>query len=237
MKSFLAFFVLSLSYKLILGRDIEREMTIEVQPGREECFYQDIIAGETLDLEYQVIDGGQGNLDINYYVAGPQGNILVQDNKKSDAAHRTTMSESGDYKICWDNSYSRFNSKTVFFGLIIESDDDNDQEALWGEGIQGSPYKEEDIYEMKVEDIKDSVDRIRAHLTKSRFLQDQLRAFEARDRNIAENNYSRVNRMSLLNLAVMLVTGLIQVLLLRSLFDEKSRLHKLWKKGSSSSYS
>lgn len=64
------------------------------------------------------------------------------------------MSESGDYKICWDNSYSRFNSKTVFFGLIIESDDDNDQEALWGEGIQGSPYKEEDIYEMKVEDIK-----------------------------------------------------------------------------------
>ncbi|RXG68975.1 Transmembrane emp24 domain-containing protein 1 [Armadillidium vulgare] len=218
MKSFLAFLVLSLSYKLILGRDIEREMTIEVQPGREECFYQDIIAGETLDLEYQVIDGGQGNLDINYYVAGPQGNILVQDNKKSDAAHR-------------------FNSKTVFFGLIIESDDDNDQEALWGEGIQGSPYKEEDIYEMKVEDIKDSVDRIRAHLTKSRFLQDQLRAFEARDRNIAENNYSRVNRMSLLNLAVMLVTGLIQVLLLRSLFDEKSRLHRLWKKGSSSSYS
>lgn len=54
MKSFLAFLVLSLSYKLILGRDIEREMTIEVQPGREECFYQDIIAGETLDLEYQV---------------------------------------------------------------------------------------------------------------------------------------------------------------------------------------
>lgn len=68
-----------------------------------------------------------------------------------------------------------------------------------------------DSYKQTFIPFQDSVDRIRAHLTKSRFLQDQLRAFEARDRNVAENNYSRVNRMSLLNLAVMLVTGLIQV--------------------------
>ena len=42
---------------------------------------------------------------------------------------RTTMSEAGDYKICFDNLFSRFNTKTVFFGLVIESDEDDDQEG------------------------------------------------------------------------------------------------------------
>lgn len=55
------------------------------------------------------------------------------------------------------------------------------------------------------------MDRIRSHLTKSRFMQDQLRAYEARDRNIAESNYSKVNVWSIINISVMLVTGVIQV--------------------------
>ena len=55
------------------------------------------------------------------------------------------------------------------------------------------------------------MDRIRGHLTKSRIMQDQLRAYEARDRNIAENNYTKVNNWSLINIIVMVVTGFIQV--------------------------
>lgn len=42
-------------------------------------------------------------------------------------------------------------------------------------------------------------------------MQDQLRANEARDRNVAENNYAKVNTWSLVNISVMLVTGIIQV--------------------------
>lgn len=36
------------------GRDIEREMTVEVKSGTEECFYEMVKSGETLDVEYQV---------------------------------------------------------------------------------------------------------------------------------------------------------------------------------------
>lgn len=35
-------------------RDFEREFTIRINPGTEECFYQDIEAEEALDIEYQV---------------------------------------------------------------------------------------------------------------------------------------------------------------------------------------
>lgn len=59
--------------------------------------------------------------------------------------------------------------------------------------------------------FQDAMGRIRAHLTKSRFMQDQLRAYEARDRNVAENNCTKVNTWSMINIIVMIVTGMIQV--------------------------
>ncbi|XP_076034468.1 transmembrane emp24 domain-containing protein 1-like [Oratosquilla oratoria] len=222
---------------LVYARDIEKEMTVEVGPGTQECFYQDVKQGEILDVEYQVIDGGQGDLDIDFSVTKPKGGVIIQDFRKPEGSHRHTADEEGDYRICWDNTFSRFNSKTIFFGIMIENDnDDDDDEGLWDEGFENSITAEE-VYEMKVDDIKDAMDRIRGHLTKSRFMQDQLRAYEARDRNVAESNYTRVNTWSLVNISVMIVTGLIQVMLLRSLFDEKSRFHRMWKKGTTSPYS
>jgi protein ERP2 len=53
--------------------------------------------------------------------------------------------------------------------------------------------------------------RVRTHLTKVRHIQDTLRAFEARDRNVAESNYVRVNYWSIIQIGVMLLVGLIQV--------------------------
>ena len=64
------------------------------------------------------------------------------------------MTEEGDYKVCWDNSISHFNSKTVFFGLMVENEDDDDDD-LWDDGLEASVTAEE-IYEMKIEDIKAS---------------------------------------------------------------------------------
>jgi len=32
----------------------EKEMTISIDPGREECFYQPVKRGEGIDIEYQV---------------------------------------------------------------------------------------------------------------------------------------------------------------------------------------
>ena len=60
--------------------------------------------------------------------------------------------------------------------------------------------------------------------------QDQIRAQEFRDRSIAEHNFERVNFWSILQLSVMVFAGFVQVMLVRSLFDEKSYLFALWKR-------
>lgn len=46
---------------------LEREMTVEVPAGAEECFFESVELGQILEVEYQVIDGGQQNeLEINF---------------------------------------------------------------------------------------------------------------------------------------------------------------------------
>ena len=76
---------------------------------------------------------------------------------------------------------------------------------------------------------QDSVAKVRGQLTQAQQYQDQLRAFEARDRNTAESNFSRVNFWSIIHLVCLLLTGFVQVVMLKSLFDEKSAIRRVWK--------
>lgn len=69
--------------------------------------------------------------------------------------------------------------------------------------------------------FQDTINSVKARLGKSLQIQNVLRAFEARDRNLQESNYERVNVWSCTNLVLMLVVSGIQVYVLRSLFEDK----------------
>uniref|UniRef100_A0A3B1JJ60 Transmembrane p24 trafficking protein 5 n=1 Tax=Astyanax mexicanus TaxID=7994 RepID=A0A3B1JJ60_ASTMX len=80
------------------------------------------------------------------------------------------------------------------------------------------------IVTQKYHDIKNPYrDNRIARLGKSLQIQTVLRAFEARDRNLQESNYERVNVWSCTNVVLMVVVSCIQVYLLRSLFDDKRK--------------
>jgi len=48
-------------------------------------------------------------------------------------------------------------------------------------------------YLFQVQDIESSLGTIREKMSRSRHLQDQLKAFEYRDRSVAEHNFERIN--------------------------------------------
>lgn len=59
--------------------------------------------------------------------------------------------------MCWDNTFSRFNSKTVFFEIIVESDDDDDDDERDPWDIDFENYgvmSPEEFYDMKIKDIQ-----------------------------------------------------------------------------------
>ena len=71
---------------------------------------------------------------------------------------------------------------------------------------------------------------IDSSLRKAINIQDQIRVTDLKDRSVAEHNFERVNFMSIFYLIVLVTSGLIQVILLRSLFDDKSMVNTLWSK-------
>ncbi|CAI9565934.1 unnamed protein product [Staurois parvus] len=125
----------------------------------------------------------------------------------------------GDYQFCFYNTFSRLSEKVIFFELILDhmNEEGNNQED-WKNYAVGA-----DLLDMKLEDILETINSVKARLGKSLQLQTLLKAFEARDRNTQESNNDRVNFWSIVNLLVMVVVSVIQVYLLKSLFEDKRK--------------
>lgn len=210
----------------------DSEYTIHIAPGKEECYYQTVKLGEILDVEYQVIDGGHGDLDINFNIVSPTDQVLVVEYKKQDGVHRQEVKEEGDFRVCFDNTFSHISTKVVFFEIIVDDSGNDDSDWDTPEGLFDG-VTPEDVFDMSVEELEAAINRVRSNLNRARHMQDQLQAFESRDRNIQEHNFSRVNTWSMVQIALMVMVGLIQVIMVRSLFDDKSRVHRIWKKTSS----
>ncbi|NWH76297.1 TMED1 protein, partial [Piaya cayana] len=133
----------------------DAEVTFVLPAGRRECFYQAAPGNASMETEYQVI-GGAG-LDVDFSLESPSGLVLVSERRRSDGAHTVEPTEAGDYKLCFDNSFSAISEKLVFFELLFDSarpdDDEEDEEEdegdAWAEAVEP-----EDALDVKIEDIK-----------------------------------------------------------------------------------
>lgn len=219
-----AFEVLLIVFALVLekfaalaafSQSMDSDFTFTLPPGRKECFFQTMKAQASLEIEYQVLDGA--GLDVDFYIASPSGQILYNDYRKSDGVH-TVETEDGDYMFCFDNTFSAVSEKIIFFELILDNMDADEDPDDWKEYVHGT-----DMLDMKLEDIMDTINNVKARLSKSVHIQTVLRAFEARDRNLQESNFDRVNFWSITNLVVMVIVSAVQVFLVRSLFEDKRK--------------
>ncbi|XP_069863786.1 transmembrane emp24 domain-containing protein 5 [Dipodomys merriami] len=194
---------------------LDSDFTFTLPAGHKECFYQPMPLKASLEIEYQVLDGA--GLDIDFHLASPEGKTLVFEQRKTDGVH-TIETEVGDYMFCFDNTFSTISEKVIFFELILDNMGEQAPEEDWKKYITGT-----DMLEMKLEDILESINSIKSRLSKSGHIQTLLRAFEARDRNIQESNFDRVNFWSIVNLVVMVAVSAIQVYMLKSLFEDKRK--------------
>ncbi|XP_071381071.1 transmembrane emp24 domain-containing protein 5 [Centroberyx affinis] len=199
------------------SQSLDSDFTFTLPAGRKECFYQTMKKDASLEIEYQVLDGA--GLDVDFQISSPSGHVLFSDYRKSDGVH-TVETEDGDYMFCFDNTFSAVSEKIIFFELILDNmDSETEEPEDWKEYVHGT-----DMLDMKLEDIMDTINSVKARLGKSVQIQTVLRAFEARDRNLQESNFDRVNMWSFTNLIVMVLVSAVQVYLVRSLFDDKKKV-------------
>merc|ERR1712168_1482897 len=178
--------------------DQESDWTVVIAGGKRECYMQNFKADGSFEIEYQVVDGGE--LDITFEVFDPTGKRIVSDVRQEDGLHNIDTNKGGDFQIFLDN------------------DDYDDYEY---EGL------EEDDYEADtVTGLKNSLSKIKTNHGKTLQYQAMLRAFQAKDRSVMEHNSERVNFWSLVHLCAMVGTAMLQVYMLRSMFNTKQPMAK-----------
>ncbi|CAF0997151.1 unnamed protein product [Rotaria sordida] len=222
--NFNLFFFLFITLVIPLyGLDIE--LTIIIPANQRECFHQILEQNKKIEIEYEVLAGG--DIDINYWFYSPTNRILQTEFKKHDGHQRLKLEETGEYRFCFDNSFSRFSQKQVYFSLrsfneqgIVEKDDVTES---W---INSMDKDELGDLQDKIQDIKDLFQRIWDSMEAAQRYQNIFKNFEVHDRILGENNFHRINFWSTINLTLMIIVTIIQVITIRSLFEVNSAYGK-----------
>jgi protein ERP2 len=211
---------------------LQYELSLLIEAGRRECFHQYLAEGLKMETDYQVIQGGQ--LDITFWITSPTNEVLYNEIRKAGGQKQFTTESPGEYQFCFDNSYSRMVDKNVFF--FISSNDgfvDPHFSAPSSANEVLSQDNKDDIGELndKVEDFKARFTAMAQELEQAQLMQQMLRVFEKQDRILMTLSKWRVNFYSVMNILVLVVVGALQVFMIRSLFEEKSKVGRVLRKG------
>ncbi|KAK0422034.1 hypothetical protein QR680_007325 [Steinernema hermaphroditum] len=204
----------------------EFDFTIEVPPGKFQCFFQPVNDAKfkTMEVDYQVIDGG--DLNINF-MALHGADVLVQDHMKVDGSHKIEIKELGDYQICFDNTFSYQSRKVVFFEVFLFDAEGNLDDLDVAKFANQDALLQDRLKQVGITlaEFHATANRIKGSLNKIEYHQALLRAYEARDRSVMNANLDRVSFWSVLNAVI-----LVAVYMIRSLFEEDSKIGKILRK-------
>lgn len=98
------------------------ELSAVIEAGKRECFHQYLKDGLEIDVDFQVISGGDG-LDITFWASSPNNVVVAHVQRQQASKPKFRTSETGEYRFCFDNSFSRFSDKQVNFyiGTVLNN--------------------------------------------------------------------------------------------------------------------
>ncbi|XP_029000228.1 transmembrane emp24 domain-containing protein 3 [Betta splendens] len=180
------------------------ELTFELPGNDKQCFYEELEKDVKFDLDFQVISGG--NYDVDCFVSDPYNNVLYNEKKKQYDSFSHTTAVSGTYQVCFSNEFSTFSHKTVYLDFR------QGEERPLMAGMTSSTAL------TQLESSCVSIHEILKVVAES---QTWYRLREAHDRTRADHLLERVTYYSIGETFLLFVIGIGQVMMLRSFFMEK----------------
>lgn len=180
------------------------ELTFELPDNAKECFYQEIKENVSSTLEFQVVTGGQYDVDVT--LEGPNKEIIYRQTKTQFDSFNFVTKMTGIYAACFSNEFSTFSHKLVYMDFQV-----GDEQPLPGLGEHVTVMTQ---MESSTQEIHKSLNSIIDYQTHHR-----LR--EAQGRKRAEDLNERVMWWSILETLAVLIITVGQVLVLKNFFAEK----------------
>jgi hypothetical protein len=167
-----------------------------------------------------------------FQISGPDNKVIFTEIRKTGGQTQFKTTNDGEYKLCLDNSFSRFAEKQVFFYIASIDPYEDPHFEQKKEFDQNKNNIKDDLGELddKVENIKDSFSRVTRNLEAAQHIQNIFKAYEMIDRGLMEQSYERVNFWSIVNIFVLIAVGFLQVFMIRSLFEDKSAIGRVLRK-------
>ena len=179
-------------------------LRFELPDNEEFCFYQPYQESRRHVLEYNVLSGG--NLDVDATLSSPNGLVLYSKQRESKDKH-VFESSFGTFKVCFSNAFSSVTHKVIYFELRPEQ-----QRPLGGEIGVTKPTVHTQLEQYQ--------EALYQYLQMVVALQTEYRLREAKGRYEAEELHNKVQYQSLFFTFSIMLTGLGQVYVLRTFFSE-----------------
>ncbi|XP_077375952.1 transmembrane emp24 domain-containing protein 3 [Festucalex cinctus] len=180
------------------------EFTFDLPDNEQMCFYEEVEKGFKFDIDYQVMSGG--NYDVDCFVADPFDSILYKEEKKQYGSFSHTATMRGVYKVCFNNEFSTFSHKYVYLDFRN------------GDEIPLLPSMTRATALTQLESTCVSIHEILKVVTES---QNWYRLREAHDRNRADHINGCITLWSIAETIMLFLVSVGQVVLLKSYFRDK----------------
>ncbi|GAB5360937.1 hypothetical protein AAMO2058_000671000 [Amorphochlora amoebiformis] len=195
-------------------------LTFQVEPRTMDCVFEQVEQGKEFNMDFEVARGGL--LDIKVKIYSPRGDVVVDkiaffnhedDKRLEEEGHISFVAlKSGEHKICFDNTMSRWTAKVV--SMLIPNKKKKAHENIAKLEHLG-PVVDSII---KIADGLDAVTRKQHHFA--------IRERQHQDTQISTN--SRVHWMAAFQSCILIGMSMFQLYYIRRwLASKTTRRHRL----------
>uniref|UniRef100_A0A183B6S0 GOLD domain-containing protein n=1 Tax=Echinostoma caproni TaxID=27848 RepID=A0A183B6S0_9TREM len=184
-----------------------KRFTVEIPDEEVFCGYEYLQEQKKYILMYQVIHGG--NLDIDVKITDPTERVIYEVTRGTHEDIKLSSTVNGTHKFCFGNQFSSFSEKLVFFELRTDPYESLSEEA--GEKSHATVLNL----------VQSTLEAAHLFLSHAESTQIELRNRELGDRLVAEDLNKAVLYWSLAVTVVIFVTTVGQVTVLKNFFADK----------------
>lgn len=180
------------------------ELTFELPDNAKQCFFQEIEQNATAMLEFQVVTGGQYDVDV--ILEAPNKKIIYHQIKTQFDSHQFTAPITGAYQACFSNEFSTFSHKLVYMDFRV-----GEQLPLAGLGEHATVMTQ----------MESSAETVYKNLNSILDYQTHHRLREAQGRKRAEDLNTHVLGWSIVEMITIIVISVGEVFILKTFFTER----------------
>ena len=216
--------IATLLFVKISSVEISSVLEVAIPQGQQECFYQAVEDGETIVVEYMVTysSGEFSKYDIDFKMFQPGGAPVVIEYRRENGHHRFAggklLNGAGDYKICFDNSFSFISSKTVYFIVDVKDESEEENQVVRS---NEQPNENEFKANSMMFDVEMQLNTIKQKMLKASTLQNHMLIAHGKDMNLADQNVRRIDTTSLFLFVLFVLSGILQAYVIKEMFTIK----------------